>query len=272
MRLDVGCSMWFEATWPTPTIMMLRPRSGESQSVIAERYDIEPFVPMSEFTDGDGNLCQRLVMPAGASSVSVHATVDTADGIDVDMTAPRVPIERVPDDVTRFLLPSRYCPADLMFEQAIDITRQALPGYPQAEAIRAWIGREISYQYGASSMSTSALDTLATRRGVCRDFAHLGISLCRAIDIPARMVVGYLHDLEPMDAHAWFEAFVGQRWFTFDATQSTAKGNRVAVAYGRDAADVAMVTQFGPMKLVRMEVHVRPHDAGPVVVPATRSA
>ena len=107
---------------------------------------------------------------------------------------------------------------------AVEITDGALPGYPQVEAIRAWIEREITYEYGTSSASTSAVETLQTRHGVCRDFAHLGIALCRCLDIPARMVVGYLHELDPMDLHAWFEAYVGGRWFTFDATQTAPQG------------------------------------------------
>jgi transglutaminase-like putative cysteine protease len=257
MKLDVGCSMEFESPWATPAILMLRPRSGEGQWVIAERYQIAPEAPIAEFTDAYGNLCQRIVVPPGHTTISVEATVDTADDIDVDTTAPLVPIELVPDWILQFLLPSRYCPSDLLFQQALDITRDALPGYPQVEAIRSWLEREIAYEYNTSSTSTSALETLATRSGVCRDFAHLGIALCRSVDIPARMVVGYLHELEPMDQHAWFEAYVGGRWFTFDATQRVPKGNRVAVAYGRDAADVALVTQFGPMELVLMDVFVR---------------
>ena len=136
------------------------------------------------------------------------------------------------------------------------ITLGALPGYPQVEAIRAWIAANIRYEYNTSSASTSAIETLATGAGVCRDFAHLGIALCRAIDIPARMVVGYLHQLVPMDQHAWFEAFVGNRWYTFDATQTEPRGNRVAVGYGRDATDVAFVTQFGPLELTDMWVAV----------------
>lgn len=258
MRLDVGTTLGFEATWPTPVLLSLRPRSGAGQTITGEHFAVEPSVPVYEYTDGFGNLCHRVVMPAGRSRLTSTATVDVADGIDVDMTAPRVPVEHIPDEVVAFLLPSRYCPSDLVFEQAIDITRGALPGYPQVEAIRAWIAAQIRYEYGASTMSTSALDTLDSRRGVCRDFAHLGISLCRAIDVPARMVAGYLHELVPMDAHAWFEAYVGGRWYTFDATQPTARGNRVVIARGRDAADVAMVTQFGPMRLVDMAVHVWP--------------
>jgi len=235
---------------------MLRPRSGEGQWVLSERYTIVPETPLAAFIDAYGNLCQRLVVPAGRTSISVQATVETSDGIDVDLTMPRTPIQFVPDWATQFLLPSRYCPSDLLFAQAIEITRGALPGYPQVEAIRSWIERSITYEYGTSSMSTSAIETMQARAGVCRDFAHLGIALCRSIDIPARMVVGYLHELQPMDQHAWFEAFVGGRWFTFDATQPVPRGNRVTVAYGRDAADVALVTQFGPMELQAMSVYV----------------
>ena len=257
MKLDVGCSMSLRALWATPAVLMLRPRSGEGQWVIAERYQIEPPTPVAEFTDAHGNLCQRIVVPEGSMTISVEATVDTADEIDVDVTAPRVPIELVPDWALQFLLPSRYCQSDLVFTNAVEITRGALPGYPQVEAIRSWIEREVRYEYGTSSAVTSAVDTLYSRAGVCRDFAHLGIAMCRSLDIPARMVVGYLHGLEPMDQHAWFEAYIGGRWFTFDATQPEPRGNRVTIAYGRDAADVAFVTQFGPVDLEQMFVFVR---------------
>ncbi len=260
MKLDVGCTMELSALWPTPAILMLRPRSGEGQWVLSDRYTIDPEVPMAEYTDGYGNLCQRVVIPVstdGPVTVQVEATVDTADDVDVDVTMPRTPIEQLPDWVLQFLLPSRYCPSDLIGQIAADIGGSELPGYPQAEAVRAWIAREVRYEYGTSNVSTSALETYETRTGVCRDFAHLGISMCRALDIPARMVVGYLHELDPMDQHAWFEAYLGGRWFTFDATQANPRGNRVAIAYGRDAADVAFITQFGPLELRRLEVFVR---------------
>jgi transglutaminase-like putative cysteine protease len=249
VKLDVGCSMRLRALWATPAILMLRPRSGESQWVISERYQIEPGAPVHEFTDAHGNLCQRVVVPEGAMTISVEATVDTADEIDVDMTAPRVPIQEVPDWALQFLLPSRYCQSDMVFQQAISITGTALPGYPQVEAIRAWIAREVRYEYGASSPQTSAVDTLYSRAGVCRDFAHLGIALCRSLDIPARMVVGYLHGLEPMDQHAWFEAYIGGHWYTFDPRNNVPRIGRVLIARGRDAADVAMTTTFGPNTL-----------------------
>ena len=190
-------------------------------------------------------------------TISVEATVDTADEIDVDDDR-AAGADRGGARLGAAVPPARAATASPTSSstRAVEITGGALPGYPQVEAIRAWIEREITYEYGTSSASTSAVETLETRHGVCRDFAHLGIALCRSLDIPARMVVGYLHELDPMDLHAWFEAYVGGRWFTFDATQRLPKGNRVAVAYGRDAADVALVTQFGPLEMMTMAVHV----------------
>ena len=130
VKLDVGCSMSLRALWATPAVLMLRPRSGEGQWVIAERYQIDPSVPVSEFTDAHGNLCQRIVVPEGAMTISVEATVDTADEIDVDVTAPRVPIDEVPDWALQFLLPSRYCQSDLVFTNAVEITKRRAARLP----------------------------------------------------------------------------------------------------------------------------------------------
>jgi transglutaminase-like putative cysteine protease len=143
-------------------------------------------------------------------------------------------------------LPSRYCESDRFHQMAIEITAGQLPGYDQVAAIVAWLRNSISYCPGSSDIPVSAVETNARQVGVCRDLAHLGIALCRSISIPARMVVGYLYGLEPMDLHAWFEAYVGGRWYTFDAAQAKLKGGYVAVGYGRDGADVAVYNQFGP--------------------------
>lgn len=264
MQLDAGCELLFEAQGLTPLILMLRPRSGAGQWIIREEYRITPAVNVTEFTDMYGNLCQRVVAPEGPFSIHFSATVQTADCIDIAPGAPYTPIEDLPDDVLHYTLPSRYCQSDQLGELAAQITLAAEPGYDQAEAIRRWINENVRYEYGTSDASTSAVDTADRRVGVCRDFTHLGISLCRALNIPARMVVGYLHELDPMDLHAWFEAYVDGRWFTFDATQKQARGNRITVAYGRDAADVAFTTQFGPMTLNEMRVWVetaQPDDA-----------
>jgi transglutaminase-like putative cysteine protease len=259
MRLDAGCEICFEADAPTPLLLMLRPRSGMGQWVLREEYLLEPSVPVVEYTDGYGNLCQRLVTPQGSFRIQTTASVETADAIDVQSGAPFVPIQELPDGVLQFLLPSRYCQSDRLGELATKIAADHTPGYDQVEAIRCWIQSNTEYRYGTSDASTSAVDTVETHTGVCRDFAHLGIALCRSLSIPARMVVGYLYQLDPMDLHAWFEAFVGDRWYTFDATQQEPRGNRITIAYGRDATDVALSTQFGPMQLINMQVWV--HEA-----------
>lgn len=264
MLLNAGCQLTYKGSAPTPLILMLRPRSGAGQWVVRETYHLDPAVPIVEYTDGYGNLCQRLITPSGSFAIQTSATVETADQIDVAVGSPYIPVEHLPDNVLQFLLPSRYCQSDQVYDLACEITAGTAPGYDQVEAIRRWIQTNIVYQYGTSTPSTSAVETAKHRTGVCRDFSHLGIALCRSLNIPARMVVGYLYELEPMDLHAWFEAFVGVdaisstvgRWYTFDATQAEPKGNRIAIAYGRDAADVALATQFGALELVTMRVWV----------------
>lgn len=256
MQLDAGCALSFEASTPTPVIFMLRPRSGYGQWVMREEYLLQPTVPVVEYADTYGNLCQRMVVAPGRFSIRSTAQVETADTIDVDFDAAYVPVQNLPEFVLPFLLPSRYCQSDQLGKLAQDIVAHTAPGYEQVETIRQWIQTQVDYQYGTSNSSTSALETAQQRVGVCRDFAHLGIALCRSLNIPARMVVGYLYQLEPMDLHAWFEAYVGDRWYTFDATQKEPKGNRITIAYGRDAADVALSTQFGAMQLLDMQVWV----------------
>lgn len=241
-----------------PVIAMLRPRSGQAQWIISERYELDPWVPTTEYVDNYGNLCQRFVVPCGKMSISVEMTMQVDDQIAVEPGAPFTPIPLLPDDVLLYLLQSRYCPSDKMQEKALAIIGDAPAGYPQVEAIRSWIHANLQYQYGVSSATTDALDTLGHGAGVCRDFAHVGIALCRSLQVPARMVVGYLHLLDPMDLHAWFEAFVGGRWYTFDATQSAPRGGRVVLAYGRDAADVAFLSDYAaqPLEVEGMRVDV----------------
>uniref|UniRef100_UPI00403F02E9 transglutaminase domain-containing protein n=1 Tax=Spirosoma sp. SC4-14 TaxID=3128900 RepID=UPI00403F02E9 len=264
MQLNAGCELSFDAKESTPLVLMLRPRSGAGQWIIREEYQITPTVNVTEFTDIYGNLCQRVVAPEGPFSIHFSATVQTADIIDVAAGAPYTAVEDLPDSVLHYTLPSRYCQSDQLGSLATEITNGYEPGYDQAEAIRSWINQNIKYEYGTSNASTSAVDTANNRIGVCRDFTHLGISLCRALNIPARMVVGYLYQLDPMDLHAWFEAYIDGRWFTFDATQREPRGNRITVAYGRDAADVAFTTQFGNMVLTDMKVWVDSAEEGEV--------
>ena len=205
-----------------------------------------PSVPVHEYTDDYGNLCQRLVAPAGSFEVYTSAEVMTADYIDQAPGAPFVEIQNLPDAVLSYLLPSRYCESDRFHQLASEITAGYMLGYDQVAAIVMWLRQTIEYNLGSSDIPVSAVEVNSRQVGVCRDLAHLGIALCRSLSIPARMVVGYLDHLEPMDLHAWFEVYVGGRWYTFDATQAELKGGYVAVGYGRDAADVAVFNQFGP--------------------------
>jgi len=256
MILDATCQLDYQTTEDVPVIFMLRPRSGWAQWIIKEEFQIHPQVPMIEFTDIYGNLCQRTVMPAGDFHLAVQYHVLVPDRVDADLRAPLVPVHHLPTDLLHYLLPSRYCQSHELAALATSIVGNSFPDYWQVSAIRTWIRQHIAFEAGSSDSSTSALETEQRRRGVCRDFAHLGIALCRAINVPARMVVGFLHGLKPMDLHAWFEAYIGGRWFTFDATQDATSGGRIVVAYGRDAADVALATMFGNFTMQSMRVTV----------------
>lgn len=258
MRLLISCDLTFEITTPTPFVLMLRPRSGAQQWVASERYTLIPRVSVSEFTDNYGNLCQRLLAPTGPFSIHTSAEVILADSVDRALDAPFVEVQNLPDALLSYLLPSRYCESERFGQMATEITEGQILGYNQVAAIEAWLRKNIRYEYGGSDIPVSAVEVNNRQWGVCRDLAHLGISLCRSLSIPARMVVGYLHGLEPMDLHAWFEAYLAGRWYTFDATQSELKGGYVVLGYGRDAADVAVYNQFGPaVYLSSQNVQVR---------------
>ena len=258
MWLRTACKLGFTLDSPTAFILMLRPRSGAQQWVAREAYMLTPSVPVVEFTDMYGNLCQRLVAPAGEFSIETSADVLTAEDIDVAPGAPFDAVQHLPDGVLTFLLPSRYCESEQFSTMAGEIVAAVAPGYDQVAAICDWIRREVRFDPATVYGHMTATEVNLRREGVCRDLAHLGIALCRSLCIPARMVVGYLHQLEPMDLHAWFEAWVGGRWYTFDATQAGPRGGRVTLAYGHDAADVAIFNQFGPaLPAHRMQVTVQ---------------
>lgn len=246
MWLNVRCSLELDFEVPTPLILMLRPRNNALQWIIREDYIISPMVPVDEYTDVYGNLCQRLTAPEGKLSILSSADVNTSFLADKNPGAPFIEIPQLPHHLLGYLLPSRYCESDCFNEMASSITDGERPGYDQVAAIEAWIRDNIRYDPGTSDVPLSAIEVNQQHSGVCRDMAHLGIALCRSLSIPARIVVGYLHELKPMDMHAWFQAYVGDRWYTFDATQQGPKDGYVAVGYGSDATDVALINQFGP--------------------------
>ncbi|GAB1264198.1 transglutaminase family protein [Aurantivibrio infirmus] len=247
MWLRTSCDLIFDIAEPTPFILMLRPRSGAQQWVAQEEYRLVPSVPAYEFTDIYGNLCQRLVAPPGNFEIHTAADIKTTDYVDKDPGAPFVEIQNLPDNVLSYLLPSRYCESERFGNMAASITTGYQLGYDQVAAIETWLQDTIRYEPGSSDIPISAVEVNVRQSGVCRDLAHLGIALCRSLSIPARMVVGYLYELKPMDLHAWFEAYIAGRWYTFDATQPIKNGGYVAIGYGRDAADVAVYNQFGPL-------------------------
>ncbi len=257
MWLHASCQLEFTIPVATPFLFMLRPRSGWQQWIAMEQYMISPSVPAVEFTDPFGNLCQRLVAPAGDFSITTSADIEAADTIDTAPGAPFVEVQNLPNETLPFLLPSRYCESDRFAQMTSALVTGSTPGYDQCVAIVNYIRSNLKYTPGAGQLIISAAEVNEKSEAVCRDMAHLGIALCRALAIPARMVVGYLEGLQPMDLHAWFEAYVGGRWYTFDPTQDDLQGGRVAIAYGRDAADVAIFTQFGePVEILNMRVCV----------------
>jgi transglutaminase-like putative cysteine protease len=256
MRLSANLSLETNSLDPVPCIFMLHPQSAPGQGI--ESNELKTSVPCTfiAYTDLYGNLCQRTTVPAGLFVLESRIVATCADEIAVDPEASFTPMEEIPSNVLQFLLPSRYCEADRVGVKAREITAMVSTAYNQVDAIRQWIHDNFKYVYGTTDSSTSAVDVLASKIGVCRDYAHAGIALSRSMNIPARMAVGYLFGLIPMDLHAWFEAYVGGRWYTFDATQDRPRGDRIVVAYGRDAADVAITTCLGNMNLTRLEVSV----------------
>ena len=267
MWIHASCFLEFNPQVATPFLLMLRPRSGMQQWIAREQYTLIPSVPAVEFTDPFGNLCQQIGCPSPAHfrftrrQISRLLMKPILHWVHLSLKCSNFTAETLP-----FLLPSRYCESDRFTEMAASLARGWAPGYDQCVAIVNYIrdtsavlprNRTADHQCRRSEPElTSRLPWHGSPwdRIVPRAFA-----------IPARMVVGYLHTLWPMDMHAWFEAYVGGRWYTFDPTQDTLQGVRVAIAYGRDAADVAVYTQFGdPVELLRMDVSVEQLASPPV--------
>jgi transglutaminase-like putative cysteine protease len=245
MKLSVSCNLHFQIDAPTAFILMLRPLNRSQQWVTESSYIVEPNVPIAESKDHYGNLCQRLIASPGEFTIHSSAEVITVEQIDSAPSAPFIEIQNLPHQTLPYLLPSRYCESDRFGDLAREITADALPGYDQVSRINDWVRQSIRYIPGSSDSPLSAIEIHNRGNGVCRDLAHLAIALCRSIGIPARLVVGYLYRLEPMDLHAWFEAYIGGRWYAFDPSQSDLLGSRVIIAFGRDAADVSIFHQFG---------------------------
>ena len=261
VRVRVGCEFRWQAPTPTPTVWQVRPRPDGSHWLLSHSWSTTPAVPVSSYLDAYGNLCDRLSLAEGENVLRYDATAEVPGAFDpADKAAPQLPIQDLPDEALVYLLPSRFCLSDLLHDQAWELFGDVEPGWPRVQAVSDWVHDNVRFQAGASTPTTTALDVWESRTGVCRDFAQLGLTFCRSLNIPARYVFGYLPDIgvpppdEPMDFCAWFEAYLGDRWWTFDPRNNVPRTGRVVIGRGRDALDVAMVTSYGGAVLEAMTV------------------
>jgi transglutaminase-like putative cysteine protease len=227
-----------------------------------DQVKVSPEIPVEEYSDCFGNRCTRLFAPPGVLRLSNSTLIrDSGRPDPVDWDAPQVPVEKLPFETLVFLLASRYCEVDSrLSEMAWQLFSHIRPGWAQVQAICDWVHEQITFGYQFARPTKTALDVFVERNGVCRDFQHLAITLCRCMNIPARYATGYLGDIVvppapcPMDFSAWFEAYLGGKWWTFDARHNQPRIGRVLIATGRDAADVAITTSFGSSVLKKFSV------------------
>jgi len=274
IHIHIGCSILYENLSPAPMLLAVCPRYNHR--LVEEQRIIRPEVPVHEYIDGFGNEIWRLVAPTGTLHIRYDAIAEVSPLPDlVRFGLPKTPVENLPDDVLIYTLPSRYCPSDLFINDAWRLFGHIEGGWAQVQAICDWLHNNITYGVGSTSVTTG-WDAYQQRCGVCRDFAHLGVSFCRALNFPARYVCGYLPDINvpldptPMDFHAWFEVYMDGLWFTFDARHNQPRIGRVLLARGRDAVDVAFSTVYGSAELINLKVwadQVDPHwRLGPISV------
>ena len=263
MKIRIGFDVTFECAGPTPMVLMLNVHPSRAGDLLApDSLRASPTVPTTTFLDNFGNKCTRLVAPKGEFHVAADTTITDTGAPDV--VAPRArewEVAELPPAALPYLRGSRYCETDRLVEKAWAMFGTTPRGWPRVQAIVDFVHSHIEFGYGHARATRSAYDAFEERRGVCRDFAHLAVTLCRCMNIPARYCTGYLGDIgvppdpDPMDFSAWFEVFLDGRWYTFDARHNTPRIGRVLIARGRDAADVAISTTFGANKLKKFAVH-----------------
>jgi transglutaminase-like putative cysteine protease len=270
MQIRVGCTFVYDSPAPTPMIFIVRPGQFDPQQLHQETHQISPFLLPEDYIDAFGNRAWRLMAPAGRLELHYDAQVEvtaTPDLVLPDLL--QTPVEQLPYDVLPFLLPSRYCESDHFTDDAWRLFGNTVAGWPRVQAICDWVHREIRYAPGSTSR-TSGYEAYQQRQGVCRDFAHITLCFCRALNLPARYVYGYLPDVgvpldpTPMDFHAWCEVYLGGAWFTFDARHNRPRIGRVVIGRGRDAVDVALTTIYGATNLISLQVWAHPVEAHPV--------
>ncbi|HUQ21898.1 MAG TPA: transglutaminase family protein [Gaiellaceae bacterium] len=261
MRIRIGCRFIHEAESPTPSVVLAEPHTDCRRRVVDDHWHSEPELGSSTYTDLYGNRCRRLELPEGVSTVEYDAVVE------IDPNPEATPgsgdeqhrVEDLPDQMLHWLLPSRYAESDTLKDRAWELFGKTEPGAERVLAVTEWIHQNI--EYGVESLpTTSTLEIIERRGGICRDMAHLGVTFCRALGIPTRYTCGYMPDIgvpDPeiaMDFHAWFEVWLGERWWTLDGRYNMPRIGRVPIGRGRDAADVAMITTYGDATLTEMTV------------------
>ncbi|MBB2959801.1 transglutaminase family protein [Methylobacterium sp. R2-1] len=263
MLIKTGYDITFETDAATPVSLLLSvhpSRQGDLRSPETIRFD--PPIPQRQTLDAFGNVCTRIVAPAGRLTISADFLVaDTGLPDAVVPEAAQVPVEALPDEVMLYLMASRYCDTDKLSELAWQLFAHTPEGWARVQAIVDYVHARIRFDYQRADATRSAFDGYHQQVGVCRDFAHLAIAFCRCMNIPARYCTGYLGDIgvppvpDPMDFSAWFEVYLGGRWYTFDARHNTPRIGRIVMARGRDATDCALSTSFGTARLITFEVH-----------------
>ena len=261
LTVRLGCRQTYEAKAPTAALFMIKPRREEAQSVCQERFSCNPSLPGLEYQDEHDNIVYRAVLQPGSTTIEHDALVAISAHPDNYGLTPRlVPLSKVPRSVLRYTLPSRYCDADNVIDFAKDHFSKIPLGVDRVQAICDWVHENIEYRAGSGLSNISASQILDRGYGVCRDFAHVAIALCRCFNIPARYVTGHLPDIghqDPgtaMDFHAYFEVFLGQHWSTFDARFNTPRIGRIKIAHGLDAVDGAFSTIYGESQIKWFEV------------------
>jgi transglutaminase-like putative cysteine protease len=260
-RSTVETVLEYEVKAPTHFCFNIEAAHWPTQNILSERLAVSSGVAVHAFTDAvSGNRFFRFDAPAGPLLVDYSAQVEVHFE-HVDEQLPEVPVGQVPDQIFHYLMPTRYCESDVLGDAARQLFGNEAPGMARVRAIIRWINGAIEYRPGSTTSTTTAQEVFAQRAGVCRDFAHLGITLCRALNIPARLVVGYVwFDEPPQDFHAIFEAWLGGRWVLFDPTGMAPVDRLVRIGTGRDAKDVAFSTIFGSVEMTRKHISVLEHD------------
>jgi transglutaminase-like putative cysteine protease len=256
MKFEVAAEMDYEVYGDCTLILNIHALRTPGQTVLEETFNIDPYVKAEELVSvhGESRLMRLEISDPGHLKVSYRAIVDNSFKISNYLDKAEIPVAHLDPAIFPYLYPSRYCQSDKLYRLAKNKFGQISNPYLQVVAITNWIHKNVEYLSGSTNQQTSAYDTVTEQAGVCRDFAHLGIALCRALTIPARYFTGYSYKLKPADFHACFEAYIGGEWILFDATKLTPLNGLIKIATGRDAADTAIANIFGNISSTSIQV------------------